>query len=255
MATPPTRVLSTTPTIGWSTSTSPQTTPVFDVQAGDLLTLLAFSENEKRTLSTPTWTGSGTWTAQRSFVLLDWSTAYLFTCLVTATATGRTVSVAGSIGDPEHFGFIVTLWRNHGGVGVMGIANASGAPSLVLNCAANSAISAGNSDWNAVNGASRIWRTVNGSPIIESSYGGTVGSDYVNYTGYSPDVGAAGNKTVGLTAPTGQKYSIVGIEILGKTTAPTGVSSKFVTGGVVHNADLFYWDGSTRHELNYAHQQ
>lgn len=252
MATPPTRVLSVTPTAGWSTQSTPKITPTFDVQAGDLLTLIAFSENESRLLGTPTWTGSGAWTAWPPIVVLDYSTAYLHTCLVTATATGRTVSLTATGGGSLHFGFIVTVWRNHGGVGVVGKANASGAPSLTLNCSANSAISVGNSDWNAVSGASRLWRSVNGTPILESSYGGIVGSDYINYTGYSLDAGPAGNKVVGLSAPTGQKYSIVAVEILGTTSSPSVMPAKYVTSGIVHTAEMFYWDGTARHDLSTA---
>lgn len=216
MATPPTRVLDVTPAVGWTSTASPKTTPTFDVQTGDLLVYVAFSEDSSHPIGAPTWTGTGTWTLQQSVVVGNYCTAYLYTCAVTATATGRTVSAARTSGSGQ-FSFIVSVWRNHGGVGVSGKANvASGAPSLVLNAAANSALVAGNSDWNALDGASRTWRTVNGSPITESSYGHDP-VHYTAYTGYRSDVGAAGNETVGLTAPAGQKYSIVGVEVLGTT--------------------------------------
>jgi hypothetical protein len=39
------------------------------------------------------------------------------------------------------------------------------------------------------------------------------------YAGYSADTGSAGAQTVGLTAPAAQKYSIVGVEILGTAGA------------------------------------
>ena len=98
MATPPTRVLSITPSVGWSSPLSPKSTPTFDVQAGDLLTLIAFAENESRTLGAPTWDGSGVWTLWQSIVILDYSIAYLYTCTVGATATARTINVAATGG-------------------------------------------------------------------------------------------------------------------------------------------------------------
>lgn len=221
MATPPTRVLSVTPVDGWTSTSRPRVSPAFDVQAGDLLVYTAFSEDSSVAITAPTWTGAEAWTLRQSIVVANYCTAYLYTCAVTATQTGVTVSATKSVSHGQ-FSFIVSVWRNHGGVGVSGKANTTGAPSLVLNTQANSAIVMGNSDWNAVDGSSRTWRTVNGSPITESSYGGQAGVSYTAYTGYTLDAGAAGNKTVGLTAPTGQKYSIVGIEILGsEAVTPT----------------------------------
>lgn len=244
MATPPTRVLVATPAVGWSSSATPKTTPTFSVQAGDLLTLMAFGENGMMTVAPPTWTGSGAWTLLQSISLgSDWCTAYLYVCTVTATATGRTVSVAAS-GTMGQFSFIVTQWRNHGGVGLSGKANASGAPSLPLALSANSAVAVGNSDWNAANGASRTWRTVNGSPIVESSYGGTVGSTYVVYTGYAPDAGAAGSETLGLTAPTGQKYSIVAVEVLGLASVSFSGVAAFSGAGTVTASGTPHRSGS-----------
>lgn len=36
--------------------------------------------------------------------------------------------------------------------------------------------------------------------------------------------------------------------------APTALQVTYVSAGVVHAGELFYWDGSTRHDLNYVHQ-
>lgn len=211
----PTRVLGVTPSVGWASSATPKVSPAFDVQVGDLIVLLAFSENGNQALAVPTWTGAGAWVQQEVVQLgSQWCTAYAYTCTVTATQTARTISLArGST--PNQFSFYASLWRNHGGVGIHDQLNDSGVPSLALAAATNSALVLGNSDWNAVDGTVRSWQEVNGSPIVETSYGGTAGSTYIAYTGYVSDSGAAGTKTVGLTAPAGQKYSIVGVEVLG----------------------------------------
>ena len=72
-------------------------------------------------------------------------------------------------------------------------------------------------------GASRAWRTPSGATGIVAGGAGEVAYyrnnvQYGVYVGYHSDVGAAGSKTVGLTAPAGQQYAICAIEVLGTTT-------------------------------------
>lgn len=227
MATPPTRVLYATPAVGYGSSASPKTTPTFDVVSGDLLTVIGSGEDSPATLNTPTATGGSiTWTLRQSIVVSQYCTMYAWTGAVGATATGITVSVTGVASRTWSFG--VTVWRNHGGVGVTNKANVSGAaPSLTLTgCSANSAIVTGSDDWNAADGTTRTWRTVNGSAMSESLYFRN-SLTYTVYSGYAPDSGAAGNITVGLSAPGSQKYSIVGIEVL----AASGGSSTYSVSG------------------------
>lgn len=254
MTVPPTLVTGVTPLVGWSSNASAKTSPAFDVQNGDLIVLIAFTENTSRTLNAPTWTGSGAWTLNRSLVLTGFSPAYLFTCVVTATDVGRTISVSAAKGNSQQWSFFASVWRNHGGLGVSDQASANpGAPALPLGAAANSALVFGSSDWFAVDGSARVWRSVNGVPITETSYGGDAGKSYICYTGYAPDTGPAGIETVGLLSPASQKYSIVGIEILGSNVVVNpALPVQLVQGGVVHPGSLFYWDGSAKHELNLA---
>lgn len=214
MATPPTRVTYVTPTIGYGSATSPKTTPTFDVVAGDLITLIASTEDGATTISAPTTTGNITWTLRQSVAVTSYCTMYAYTGVVNATATGITVSVARAGTTTNYFSFGVTVWRNHGGVGVSGKANASGAPSLALVCSANSALVTGSDDWNATDGTTRAWRTVNGSAISESLYSFLTGH-FTVYSGYVADAGAAATQTLGLTLPSTQKYSVVGVEVLG----------------------------------------
>jgi hypothetical protein len=214
--------------VGWASSATPKTSPTFDVEAGDLIVLHAFSEDATDTLAAPTWTGVGTVTLRQSVVVSGYCTAYLYTIDVTAAATGRTISMNRATGtSTAQWSFYASIWRNHGGLGVTGKANTSGAPALSLATAANSAVVVGNSDWTASSPTGRTWRTINGSPIVETTFGGTAGTSYMCYTGYSPDTGAAGTNTYGMTAPSGQKYSIIGAEILGTAGGgtPATVSS------------------------------
>ncbi|MBM6622683.1 hypothetical protein JTF08_13790 [Micrococcaceae bacterium RIT802] len=245
MATAPARAYAATPTVGWASTANNKTTPVFDVQAGDLIVLVAFSEDAQYTLPAPTWTGAGAWTLRQSVVVSGYCTAYLYTCVVTATATGRTISMSRSGGQ---WSFYASGWRNHGGLGVSGKANVnSGAPALNLATAPNSAVIVGNSDWTA-NGSAHSWRTVNGTPIAETSRGGTAGTTYMCYSGYSPDTGPAGTITFGMLTPSTQKYSIVGVEILGTAdTAPSFEWDAVFEPDVVLTSTLtpaFAWDAT-----------
>ena len=64
MATAPTRVTSVQTV--YNTTTSPKTTPTFDVQAGDLIVIYGYTPIYETTLNTPTWTGTGSVTLRQS---------------------------------------------------------------------------------------------------------------------------------------------------------------------------------------------
>jgi hypothetical protein len=218
MATPPTRVQLVQPAVGFLNTTTPKTTPSFDVVTGDLLIIQSFSEDVTTGLAAPTWTGTGTITQLESIANANDCTAYLYSLPVTATTTARTVSQARTSGSGM-FSFIVTQWRDHGGVGVHSQAHlvspSTGAPSLTLSgLTANSALQCGNSDWSASDGTTRTWRTVNGSAMTESLYARNT-TNYAVYAAYTSDIGSLTSATVGLTAPSTQAYSLLGIEVLG----------------------------------------
>jgi len=215
--TPPIRVLAVQPAGGFGDTSTPKSSPTFDVVAGDLLVLQAFSEDSTVTLGTPTWDGTGTWTLQQSVVVSSYCTAYLFTCPVTATATGRTITVTQTGGLTRMWSFIASLWRNHGGLGVTGKANVTGGlPALTLPVSAGSAVVCGNSDWAAVDGTTRTWKTVNGAPMTEAVYFRSA-ANYTMYAGYSIDTAGlvGGPETLGLVTPGGQTYAVLGAEIKG----------------------------------------
>ena len=219
--TPPTRVLAVQPAGGFGDTSTPKSSPTFDVVAGDLLVLQAFTEDSTVTLGTPTWDGTGTWTLQQSVVVSSYCTAYLFTCPVTATATGRTITVTQTAGLTRMWSFIASLWRDHGGLGVTGKANVTGGlPALTLPISAGSAVVCGNSDWAAVDGTTRTWNTVNGAAMTEAAYFRSA-ANYTMYTGYSIDTAGllGGPETLGLVTPGGQTYAILGAEIKGTVSS------------------------------------
>jgi hypothetical protein len=242
VATPPTRVSYNTPSSGnYTSSTSPKTTAAFDVQSGDLIVVAASAANAAAPLSGATPSASGgsvTWTlrASQTAGTANQSWASVWTGAVGATATGITVSLAQPTGDSSIFyGLSATVWRDHGGVGTTFSGNngtSAGTPSQAgaANCAANSAVQCVINDWNAIDGTNptpgRTWLTINGAAESESLYARD-SAQHTAYGGYRTDTGSAGAVTQGLSAPTGQRWVLVGVEILGTAgTAATLVGRR-----------------------------
>lgn len=131
------------------------------------------------------------------------------------------------------------LFRGSDGVGAATSTNngtGSGAPSLnITTTQDNSAIVVVVVDWNAVDGASRVWSTVNGiTPTAGNGYERSYNLDAARgtyYVAYYPDAGAAGVKTVGLSAPSTQRYVICAVEIkgaasVGRSWVPEGRNTR-----------------------------
>lgn len=196
-------------------TTTPKTASSLTVQVGDLLVLIASaSHSSSNWQSGPPAVAGGaavTWTMQQDAILNDYSDVRLYTGAVTTAGTA-TVSFGTSPAE-QRFGFILSQWRDHGGVGVSGKASSpSGAPALTLNCSALSSVVYGVADWDVVSGTA-THRSVDGStPTV--IFNQAAGSWHRAYYARTGSVGTAGNKTVGMTSPSSQKYQIVGVEIL-----------------------------------------
>lgn len=200
----------------FNTATS-KTTASFSVLAADVLCAWCVVEgNDAGATAAPTISGGSlVWTTAQDVNVDDYSRVIMWTAVVDS---GKSMTV--TIDDPGSttnlFGGNVLTWRGSDGVGASNKTNVlSGAPSLGLTTLQdNSAIVLASGDWNAADGTSRTWRSVNGSPATEATYFRD-SSHYTTYGGYHPDAGALGAKTVGLSAPAGQKYSIAAVEIKG----------------------------------------
>lgn len=145
--------------------------------------------------------------------------------VVTGGSMDVTFDINSAVNSPW-FGGNVLTFRGSDGVGASDQAeSASNEPSLALTTLHdNSVVVAVSGDWNAVDGATRVWRTVNSvTPTagngLERTYF-TNASHYTTYGAYWSDAGAAGSKTVGLSAPGGQKWSLAAVEVRGAATAP-----------------------------------
>lgn len=191
----------------------------FSVQTGDILVALSGSENTSAAGTLTPSGGSLTWTEQKEV-----TTASRAGADVTTAVAGSNASFAvtitrsltpGSVG----FGGNVMTFRGGSGIGASVKAdNTTGTATIsITTTQANSAVAvAVFTDTASIVG--RTWASVGGATFTELTALIATNSTfpaYGVYIGYYDNVGAIGAKTVGLTAPNGQLYSIVAVEIKG----------------------------------------
>lgn len=208
-ATPP--LFTQSLTTAWNLSLDSKTTPSFSVETGDVLVAYTLDADNGSSLvvsSSP----SLTWTREELVQAVD----YLAVSVWSATATSDTSITVTS--NPT-YGMQVLVFRNSDGLGASAKTNVlSGAPTLNLTTTDdNSAVVVVPMDWSAVDGSSHTWRT-NAGPLNEQLYMYNPGLSTL-YGGFHTDAGTAGTYAIGLSAPSGQKYSIIGLEVFGATTA------------------------------------
>jgi len=206
----------------WNTTSATKTVRVMTMP-GDVLVVVAGTEDSTFTLTTPTG-GGLSYGLLQSVVTASFATAYAWSA-VDAVGQVFDLSLTASSGS-AFWGAVVYRFSNSAGVGATAKANVAGAaPSLGLTTnQPNSAVVAVNNDWSASDGAQRIWRTVNAiTPSASNALEKVYVQNEIHFTAYSafwPAAGAAGAKTLGLTTPS-QTYSIIGVEVLGPSAATT----------------------------------
>lgn len=227
MATPPTFVAEYE--TSYSSTGSAKTVSVTCAD-GDVLVCAGFTDDGGFfTLGTPTGHSGFSWSLgalPRSVLVTNYCGLYIWTAVVGA-GQGQTFTCSITPSGSNFWGYNVLRFSGSDGVGASAKTNvASGAPSLALTTTSdNPAIVAFNGDWVPVDGASRTWRQINSiTPTagngMERTY--NFNSSFTTYYGaYWSDCGAAGAKTTGLSAPSGQKYSVIAVEIKGATSGVT----------------------------------
>jgi len=199
------------------TSTTSSKNVSVTTQAGDLLVVYAGTESDTFPILTPPNGNGVAFTLRQSVISSNFSTAYLWTGVDSLGGTGWTLSA--DIGAAAaRWGFTCVVFRN-AALGTSGSGSgSSGSGSLSLTTTKDNAMLVTfTDDHNAVDGTSRTWNTVSGvTPTVgngmELTYATSAGV-YTVYGAYYNDTADAGSKTMGISAPTGQKWSIVGVEI------------------------------------------
>lgn len=200
-------------------TTSPKTVSI-TVAAGDTLVAYGSTADSTTTLATPTGGTGITWALQSSVVgFTNSSNCYMWTTTV-ASAQTFTFSITRTGSASFWWGFWVAKFSAVGGFGTPTATHitTTGAPSLAITTTkANSNLIVGNVDFVPVSGTSRTWRTINGiTPTAANSQElcyQFVTSNMTQYGAYYPNVVTPGAYTAGMTAPTGQTYSIIAMEI------------------------------------------
>jgi hypothetical protein len=200
----------------WNTNASPKTASV-TVSPGDGLVVIGVTEDSSTTLGTPTG-GGLTYANPQSINISNNCSVYAWTA-TSATAQTFSVSVSAAGNASNHWGMNVLQFSATAGFGASNKANSTGAPSLALTTQRdNSAIVVVSGDWVVVDGSARTWDT-SAAAFSEQTYN-LDSSHYTVYGGFYPSVGALGSKTVGLTAPTGQTFAIIAVEVFGSAGPP-----------------------------------
>lgn len=239
-ATPPTFVGSAQVS-SWTTSGSPKTASL-SVQAGDRVVAYAVTEDDAATVGI---SGGGVaWSQAGSVTATDYT--FVRTWTATAASTGSmTITFTKSGQSSAYYGGGAVAYRNTAGIGNIATANANGGAPLV-NLATTQPDSSAvvvSGDWAAVNGSTRTWRTA-GTAASELTYA----RDAARYTVYAaryPNLGATGTKGLGLSAPSGQKYGIVAVEVKGIANSAPPTANFTFSPSAPNTLDTVTLDGTS----------
>lgn len=211
-----------------------KTTAAFNADAGDLLVAFAtgLTGSTTETPLTIADTAGLTWTKVLENTSGDtaWSYIAIWTATVPSNQTGMTVTFTKKTANSWPFGGAVQVWRASGGTGATKTDRQSGLPpaaEVLTTTVDNSAVLEVNVDWNANSGTTRTWTNAGAVETVYQYTGDSTGD--TSYAAYTPDNGAAGLKTFGMTDPFNQKYTYAAIEIKG-VTGPT-VTAELWEGG------------------------
>lgn len=189
------------------------------ISYGDVLVGIVVGENTTTWPLALTENGGASWATQQSYSTSDYTAALVSSYVA---SSNETITVTATQAGGSMFGANIIRFSGSDGIGASNKAQGnSGSPSVSLTTTqANSAIVVVCGDWNAVSGTQTFTNNFSGTPTALTDYPG----DNVYYgvaIAYFPDAGAAGSKTVGMSAPTGQKWSIIAIEVKGTAGAAT----------------------------------
>lgn len=205
----------------FNVSTSPKTAmSAVSISSGDVIVIVGVIEDAKSTSGwSPTYSedGSSAFANTIDNSTLDYSGVSSATYTATNNESITITAARGSSATTTlFFGANAVRFSGSSGIGNTATDSGSGSPSISITTTQNnSAIVVIFADWNATTGTQTF--TSNGgagSPTNLTGYAGD-GSHYGAGIAYYADAGTAGSKTVGMSAPTGQKWRGIAIEVKG----------------------------------------
>lgn len=191
------------------------TTASFTPTVGDVIVVKAATENSNTHVGTPSDGQGNAYTSRATSTVVSTCEAKVFTA-VTASAASMTVSCTFTTTSGFH-SMTVERWTGAALAGtpaVNGTKTGTGAPtSTITSTLAGSVITWCNGDFAAVSPASRTYNTTSATPSEEGLHDKSGTGNYVSYFAWQTAASAA-SQTFGLTAPTGQTWTLLAIEIL-----------------------------------------
>jgi hypothetical protein len=203
--------------------------PSFTPATGDIIVVKAAGEDSTLHLNTPTNSANTiTWTLQQSDTTSSHCSAYMWTGAVTAGGSACTVTVSTVAGGAAQFhSMMVERWDGTtcqlaGSPALNKKVSTGTATSSLTTTAAGSVISWMDADWAANSPTSATYS--NSSNNTSEGIDNRSTNNYVAYYDYlqAPTAGAT---TYGVTAPTGQTYSLLAIEIQAVSSGGTNYTA------------------------------
>lgn len=210
--------------------------PSFTPATGDIIVVKAAGEDSTLHLNTPTASANTiTWTLQQSDTTSSHTSVYMWTGAVTTGGSSCTVTVSTVAGGSAQLhSMMCERWSGSTcqlaaspALNKKVSTSAGTATSSLTTTAAGSVISWMNADWGANSPASATYAN-SANNTSEGIHDGSP-NNYVAYYDYlqAPTAGAT---TYGVTAPTGQTYSLLAIEIQPASSGSNFSASPSLTG-------------------------
>lgn len=194
--------------------TSTLTSPSFTPAAGDVIVVKGVTWDVPPGISQPTDTQGNTYTRRAHEAVVNHVSCSIWT---TIAGTGASMTVSAGVTDACEHSITVERWTNAALDTTPASAAdvGSGSPSLtIITTQPYSAVTWANGDgaggYLGQNPAGRTYDTTSASPTEEGIH---VGTAYVAYHVWQ-NAASAGSQTFGITAPTGQNWNLVAMEVL-----------------------------------------
>lgn len=204
--------------------TSTLTTASFTPANGEVIVVKMATWDKGITMGTPTG-GSQTYTKRCEAAPGAGFFGYnaVWTAVISGSPGSMTISSTPSASCRHSM--IVERWTSAqlaASPAVNSVVSGSGAPAAdIVTAAANSVVSWASTDVNSVDPGTPAYRL---SATEDGRYDGHLGSNSVHYFAYA-SVGAAGTYTMGMTAPTGQAWTLAGVEVQAAASTVNGSAS------------------------------
>lgn len=203
-------------------------TPSFTPDNGEVIIVKAASESFDKPTIDGVSGGGLTYTSHAHISQVSHTVVRLWSTVVSGSPGSMTVTATFGANDGYH-SMVVERWGNAQLAGSPAVTQtlSSNAPSATIDTTAtDSVVSWVSADWNAVAPGTPAYR----SSAVQTGIHDQSTSFYVAYYAYQ-NAGSAGTQTFGLTSPTGQEASMIGIEV----QATAGATTPTVTTQAVTN--------------------